>query len=212
MNDPAPEKSPQTPTEWGILVILSFFFALFLVVELAQDFSVKKLSVPFFLISWMFLLVLHELGHALMAGFLGWEVRLISIGSGMVRYQRTILGTPVEFRTLPLSGFVQPRPRDLSYPRVKQFLIYAAGPGIELLAIVILMALLGPRQVFQRSSEIGLIAVQSFCIAAFFGAVFNLLPFSHRTKEGAAWSDGLGMILCWKIPDESYRRQMESTD
>jgi Zn-dependent protease len=212
MNDPAPEKSPQTPNEWGILVILSFFFALFLVVELAQDFSIQKLSVPFFLVSWVFLLILHELGHALMAWLLGWQVRLISIGTGIIRYQRTILGTPVEFRTLPLSGFVLPRPRNLSSPRVKNFLIYAAGPGIELLLVAILVVLVGPARMLQRSPEIGFIAVQSFCIAALFGAIFNLIPFHHRTKDGVAWSDGLGMILCWKIPDESYRRQMEGKD
>ncbi len=48
---PVPDRAPQTPNEWGILVIISFFFALFLVLELAREFTVAKLSVPFFLIS-----------------------------------------------------------------------------------------------------------------------------------------------------------------
>lgn len=133
--DPPPDRPPGTPNEWGVLVILSFFFGLFLLLELAREFEVAKLSVPFFLIAWVFLLVLHEFGHALAARFLGWRVERISIGSGMVRYERSILGMPVEFRTLPLSGFVLPRPVDLTAPRLKQFLIYAAGPGIELLTV-----------------------------------------------------------------------------
>ena len=66
-----PDRAPQTPNEWGVLVLLSFFFALFIFLELAQDFSVAKLSVPFFLISWVILLILHEFGHALMAKMLG---------------------------------------------------------------------------------------------------------------------------------------------
>jgi len=45
-------------------------------------------------------------------------------------------------------------------------------------------------------------------VAALFGAIFNLIPFPHRTAEGTAWSDGLGMILCWRIPDEEFRKRM----
>ena len=203
-----PDRAPQTPNEWGILVIFSLFFALFIILELAQDFSLAKLSVPFFLVSWVLLLILHEFGHAIMARLLGWEILLVSIGHGMVRLRMAVLGTPVEFRTLPLSGFVLPRPGNLVAPRLKQFLIYAAGPGIELLAVAILVVLIGPDAMLRRSPEVGLIAAQSFCVAALFGAIFNLIPFPHRTAEGTAWSDGLGMILCWRIPDEEFRKRM----
>jgi len=207
-----PDRAPQTPNEWGVLVIFSFFFALFIFLELAQDFSVAKLSAPFFLISWVILLVLHEFGHALMAKMLGWQILLVSIGHGLVRARIAVLGTPVEFRTLPLSGFVLPRPTDLVAPRLKQFLIYAAGPGIELAAVAVIVALIGPDTLLRRTPEVGLIAAQSFCVAAIFGALFNLIPFPHRTAEGTAWSDGLGMILCWRIPDEEFRKRMEGVE
>lgn len=206
---PVPDRAPQTPNEWGILVIISFFFALFLVLELAREFTVAKLSVPFFLISWVALLILHEFGHALMARLLGWRVTLVSIGSGIVRARATVLGMPVEFRTIPLSGFVLPRPGNLVAPRLKQFLIFAAGPGIELFAVALLIFLIGPDAILRRTPDVGLIASQSFCVAALFGALFNLIPFPHRTAEGTAWSDGLGMLLCWGIPDDVFRRQME---
>lgn len=207
-----PDRAPQTPNEWGVLVIFSFFFALFIFLELAQDFSVAKLSVPFFLISWVILLVLHEFGHALMAKMLGWQILLVSIGHGLVRARLAVFDTPVEFRTLPLSGFVLPRPGNLVAPRLKQFLIYAAGPGIELVAVAIIVALIGPDEMLRRSPEVRLIAAQSFCVAALFGAIFNLIPFPHQTAEGKAWSDGLGMILCWGIPDEEFRRRMEEKE
>ncbi len=204
-----PDRPPQTPNEWGLLAVLSFFFGLFLVLELAREFRIEKLSVPFFLLAWVVLLVLHEFGHAIAARLLGWRVERISIGAGRIRWERRFLGMPVEFRTLPLSGFVLPRPVDLRAPRLKQCLIYAAGPGIELLAVAFVACVVGADRLLAASAHPGMIAAQSFCVAALLGAGFNLIPLSHRSGGGAAWSDGLGMILCWRISDEEYRRMRD---
>ena len=179
--------------------------------ELARDFTPAKWSAPFFLIAWVALLVLHELGHAFAAWALGWKVRLISIGTGKIRAVVTVRDVPIEFRTVPLSGFVIPQPTDLVSPQLKQFVIYAAGPGIELLTVAILVAIFGTDTLLQRTDEIGIIAVQSYCVAAIFGAGMNLIPFPHQTKDGMGWSDGLGMLLCWKIPDEEFRKRMDSS-
>lgn len=208
-----PDRAPETPNEWGVLVILSFFFGLFLAVELAREFSIEKLSVPFFLISWVILLVIHEGGHALMARLVGWRVERIAIGSGRVRMERQIFGVPVEFRTLPLSGYVIPRPRDLRVPQLKQFLIFAAGPGIELLLVAIIALLVGPDSLLAASGHPGMIALQTFCVAALFGAGLNLIPFPHADgKGGVSWSDGLGMILCWRTRTEDYRQWMDGEE
>jgi len=207
-----PERGPETKNEWGILVIISFFFGLFLLAELAIDFTVAKLSVPFFLLSWVVLLAIHEFGHAIMARLLGWRVDLVAIGSGKVRSRFSVLGMPVELRTIPLSGFAVPRPTDLILPRLKQFLIYAAGPGIELFLAFAIALLIGFGEFFTRTTDVGLIAIQSFCAAAVVGATINLIPFPHRTENGNAWSDGLGMILCWKLPDEAFGDPEPSRD
>ena len=204
-NQKPPDRSPRTKNEKGILTILGFFFALFLSMELARDFTIAKLSVPFFLISYVILLWIHEMGHALMARSVGWRVSLISIGSGKVRGTGRILGMPIEYRTIPLSGFVRPQPTDMIAPRLKEFLIYAAGPGIELLLVAIAVLVLGSDTLLQRSPDVGILAVQSFLVAALFGALMNLIPLPHQTDKGVAWSDGLGMILCWKLPDEWFR-------
>jgi hypothetical protein len=207
-----PDRSPQTPNEWGILVILSFFFGLFLVIELAREFTVQKLSVPFFLLSWVVLLFLHEGGHALMAWILGWRVERICIGAGRVRHQRSFFGVPVEFRTIPLTGFVVPRPVDLRAARLKLSLIYSAGPGIELLAVGLLAILLGTDRLLSPSDAPAMIAVQSFCVAALLGAGLNLIPLPHATREGRAWSDGLGMIAAWGLRDEDLERLRDAPE
>lgn len=211
MHPDLPERSPQSPNEWGILIVLSFFFGLFLLIELASEFSVQKLSVPFFLFSWVILLVLHEGGHALMARLFGWRVERICLGTGKVRWERPLFGIPVEFRTIPLSGFVVPRPVDLRAARLKLSLIYAAGPGIELLAVALIAAIVGPDRLLQASREVPMIAIQSFSVAAIFGAGLNLIPLPHRTQQGMGWSDGLGMVASWWLRDEDLQRLRDSS-
>ena len=196
-----PERSPNTPNEWGIIVIISLFFGLFIALEVFSDFSPAKLSVPFFLTSWVLLLVIHEAGHALVAKAMGWHVAQIVIGSGKRRGGFSLGRTQVEFRSIPLSGFVIPLQTDNIAPRLKHFCIYAAGPGIELLLAAILVALLGPDTQLQRTADISTIAAQSFVIAALLGSFINLLPFSFVSGGQRSWSDGLGMILCWRLPE-----------
>ena len=151
---------------------------------------------------------MHEFGHALMARAVGWKVDLISLGFGEVRSRKQILGMPVEFRTFPISGFVLPRPGDLIAPRLKEFLIYAAGPGIELLAVALIALVIGPENLKSTSDSIPMIAVQSFCVAALAGAIMNLIPISFQTGHGLSASDGLGMILCWSRKEESYATRL----
>lgn len=210
MNSP-PGRPPQTKNEWGILVILSFFFVLFLALELASRFTVAKLSVPFFFLSWALLLAIHELGHAAAAKLLGWKVEMISIGLGRTIASFALKGCQVEVRILPLAGFVVPRPRSLHFPRFKYFLIFAAGPGVELLLVALLVLAFGFDDLLVRSESISLIAVQSFCVAALWGALCNLIPFPHRSEEGTSWSDGLGMILCWRLPDEWFEERKKGS-
>lgn len=206
-----PSRSPQTKNEWGILVILSFFFFLFLVLELARQFTVEKLSVPFFLLSYAALLVIHELGHALASRIVGWRVEKISIGLGPVVKQSQISGCEIEIRLVPLSGYVLPTPRNLNFPQAKNCFIYSAGPGIELLLVLLIGLVVGFDALLTRSTDVVRIAAQSFCLAALWGALFNLIPFPQKGKDGTSWSDGLGMILCWKLPDEWYEERIEKS-
>ncbi|MCF6311397.1 MAG: hypothetical protein L3J39_03005 [Verrucomicrobiales bacterium] len=141
-----------------------------------------------------------------MARAVGWQVDLICLGTGKVRHELILLGMKVELRTIPLSGFVRPRPLDQLSPQLKNFLIYAAGPGIEILLVLLIALIISPQTLLQRSDSIPLIATQSFCLAALFGAIINLLPWPHRNDNGStSWSDGLGMILCWTLPENNNK-------
>lgn len=206
--DQSPDRPPETPNEKGLVWVFVIVFAGLIAVEIAVNFVPAKLGIPVFLLSWPVWLIIHELGHAAMARLVGWEVEMVAIGSGRPRFRKRLFGMLVEFRSIPLSGFAMTRARDLIQPRLKNFLIYAAGPGIELLLVAVIAAQVGFARIVTVTDSIPMIALQAFCLAALFGAVTNLIPFPHQTERGQSWSDGLGMILSWRLPDEYFARQI----
>jgi Zn-dependent protease len=213
---PAPRDDPDpAPLTRGQRDVFLFFLLTFLAlvtIGIIDEFTPRKLAAPFFLLSWAVLLVIHELGHALMARALGWHVDLISLGFGRLRGTLRWGNIPVEIRTFPVSGFVVPRPRNLHFPRLKNCLIYAAGPGIEIVLVLIILITLGKEALLTRTDSIPLIATQSFALAALTGAILNLIPITHRqsgdpadTRSPGNPSDGLGMILAWTLPRSHYQ-------
>ena len=205
------QRDPKSRSEWVIyglfaMILLGLFVAAFLTNE-----SPRKWAVPFFLISWVVLVAIHELGHALMAWMVGWGVRRLVVGFGKTLYQFRIGGVPMEIRAFPISGFVEPVQRDLISPRIKNALIYAAGPGIELVLGFFVASVIGFDILFARTSDLGILAVQSFCLAAVTGAILNLIPMPIRL-DGGAWSanDGLGIIQSLMRSDEDYRASLDT--
>jgi Tfp pilus assembly protein PilF len=83
-------------------------------------------------------------------------------------------------------------------------LIYAAGPGVELLLLVALLGIFGWDFVFAAAHETGQVAVQSLAITILLGAGFNLLPF--RTDGGI--SDGLGILSSPFMTEESIQLRL----
>ena len=143
-----------------------------------------------------------------MAKALGWHVEKISIGTGKLITTRCIWGMPTEFRTIPLSGFAVPRPTDLIQPQMKSFLIYAAGPGVGLLLVGLIYAAVGNDMLLSHQPTLWIIFLQAFCAAAIFGAFISLVPLPYQDGDKKAWSDGLGMILSWFVPDEEYAKMI----
>lgn len=209
MIDRSFQRDPMTRSErltyWiSLLVILGLFGA-----EIAVNYEPRKLAAVFFLGSWLLLVAIHELGHALMAWMCGWGVRRIVVGFGRIVYECRIGETPFELRTFPIEGFVQPYMKDLRSPRLKDGLIYAAGPGIELVLAVMLWWVMGSETMFTLTDHLGILFLQSFAAAAVVGAVINLIPMS--SKEGEAWiaNDGMGILLAIRRKDEDYRERLE---
>jgi hypothetical protein len=197
---------PRPPTDRELTWIISFcglFFGL-VAVEIFGEYAPRKLAAVWFCAAWIPLTILHEGAHALVAAALRWRVLRVVVGVGPVIWSRTIRGVPVELRVLPLSGFVVPIPRTADGAGWRSSLIYLAGPGVEILVVVAIAALLGDA-LLVRTDAHGPIALQAVAAAATTGAVMNLIPVPF---PNGGVSDGLGAILGPFRPREAFEAQI----
>ena len=191
-------------SEARVTAIVGGVITLLFVAAIFDEFSTRKLSIIFFFVFWVPLLVIHELGHALMAKALGWHVREIVIGFGRTIWQRQIGETRLVVKLAPMEGYVLPVPSDRDRMRMKSALIYAAGPGAELLILAAAIAALGWDTVFNDADEISLVALESLAVVILVGAGFNLLPF----RTDGAVSDGLGIVSSPFMSDQEIELRL----
>lgn len=199
-------RRPLTASESRIAAIAGTLFAVMILVAVFEEFSAARLGLIFIILFWAPLLVLHELGHALAARQLGWRVREIVIGFGRELWRWQCGTTLLRIKLLPLEGYVVPAPSDARQLRLKSALIYAAGPGAELLLLLLLLAAFGWDSVFGNATSAGQVALQSLAIAILLGAGFNLLPF--RSDGGV--SDGLGILSSPFLSEEAIQCRLLS--
>lgn len=202
--DPSPKRPLARDEKWISALFFLVFFAS-LGAELLRDFTPLKLGLVFVVLAWLPLLFLHELGHALMAKALGWHVYEVVIGQGREVTQFRVGSAYVSIKLAPLTGYVRTVPTELRYARLKQALVYFAGPGIELALALLIWLLVGPA-LLERSADLGIIALQSVCVTALLGALLNLVPVPFR----GGVSDGLGMLLSIGASRKNFEWQLAS--
>lgn len=200
--DPAP-RLPESGGERIVVGLIALGFITLVVADLAREFSHAKLSVVFVLAFWGPLLALHELGHALVARLMGWQVTEIVIGFGRELLRFRVGSTRVRIRALPVEGYVVPSPNSTTRARSKQAAIYFGGPLTELLVILCIGEYLGWEGP-SATDSVGRIALHSLAVTAGLGAVMTLFPY----RSGGNPSDGLGIMLSWLAPEESFRQRL----
>jgi Zn-dependent protease len=210
MRSSGEQPGPATPFERGFYALAITVILGLLAAEIINDFKPVKLAALFFVLFWPLLLVMHEAGHALMADLLGWEVRRVVIGFNKEVWRIHIRGVPILIKLIPLGGYIIPAPRNLSAPRLKLALIYLAGPGIELLLLAVLVAVLGLPLFVTPSEDYGVIALQALAVVILFGAVTNLLPVPYQDGSKTTVSDGLGFFRSFTLPDQHFVALMGS--
>jgi hypothetical protein len=205
---PGSASKPLTPGErWGYGIFFVVLLGLF-AAEVFTNYQPGKLGALLVVLFWPPLLVLHESGHAVVAVLLGWRVRRVVIGMGRVVARFRVGRTRVEIRLAPVEGFMVPVPTNLRAPQLKNALIYFAGPGVELLLLVVVVALVGPETLLTRTTDYGLIAVQSLAIAILIGVVINLVPHTAPSQNGMVANDGLGILRSFMLPDGYFAQRM----
>ncbi len=180
----------ETLTLYGMVGVMLLFISL----EIFTNYEPRKMAALMFLVWWMPLVLLHEFGHAVMAKCLGWKIERTVVGFGRVIYQGQLFGAPLEVRMVPIEGFVQIQSLGQQGARIKNALVYFAGPGIELLLFMAIGLMLGWGDLFLIEDNYGKLALQSLAFAALAGAVINLIPMGVVTKDGESPNDGLGIL------------------
>lgn len=191
-------------TEAQLSIVVGLAFTIMILLAIFEEFSYDRLSVLFILLFWVPLLVLHEAGHAIAARLLGWRVREIVIGFGRELWRWKLGETRVVIKLAPIEGYVLPAPTSAQHMRLKSALIYAAGPGAELLLLAAMLLVLGKDYVFGSAGSVEQVAAYSLAIAILLGAGFNLLPFS----TGGAVSDGLGILSSPFMSEETIQLRL----
>lgn len=200
--DPAP-RLPVSPGERLVVFALGFGLLGLLALDLAEGFSASKLSVLFVLAFWGPLLVLHELGHALAARWLGWKVTEVVIGFGRELRRFRVGNTRVRLRAVPVEAYVLASPTSTAHARWKQAVIYLAGPLTDLLVLAALAPLLD-FQLLGSESSVGRVALESLGLTAALGAVCTLVPYRSQGNP----SDGLGIVTSFIASEESFRQRL----
>ncbi len=175
---------------YGIVGLMVLFISL----EIFTNYEPRKMAALMFLLWWMPLVLLHEFGHAVVAKWFGWGIERTVVGFGRVVYEGKLFGAPLEVRMVPIEGFVQIQSLGQEGARLKNALIYFAGPGIELLLFLAIGVMLGWGDLFLIEDDYGKLALQSLAFAALAGAVINLIPMGVVTKDGESPNDGLGIL------------------
>lgn len=199
------DADPATPGEkamyFAVLGLVTAGFA----ADVMTEYHPMKLSALFFFLAWAPLTVIHELGHAVVAKAVGWEVREFVIGYGKVLKEFDLHGTKVQFRMFPFSGYVLPHHEEGCWSRARGAMVYFAGSGVELFVFVLVYLFLGVGRFTEPSEDHMRIMMQGIGLGAATGAVLNLLPHSAMTDKGVVPNDGLGILisLFGREPDDA---------
>ena len=145
-------------------------------------------QLAYFLILFVLIIPLHELGHAVAGGLVGFRIMSVVVGSGPPLAAFRALGVNVQINLLPLGGMTMGfARRNHDWVRLRQWIFTAGGPAANVLIYVVLRRLYGAGT--SDSEHHPIVATAAFVNWSIL--VANLIPF--RMAEGMK-SDGYGLF------------------
>src|SRR6185437_5976574 len=137
-----------------------------------------------FLVVFLVIIPIHELGHALAGLLVGHRIRSVVVGVGPPLLAFDLAGVAVRINLLPLGGLTMGVPRGGSWLRLRMWIFAAGGPAANVALCYALHRLYGPTSAAtaeqHRLASVAASASWTLLLA-------NLIPF--RTAEGQG-SDG----------------------
>ena len=164
-------------------------------------------QILWFLVIFLIIIPIHELGHALAGLLVGHRIRSVIVGVGRPLLVFELAGVAVRINLLPLGGLTMGMPRRGGWLRVRLWVFAAGGPAANLLLCYVLRRLYGHAgSELAEQHRLATVAAS----ASWSVLVFNLIPF--QTGEGQG-SDGYSLLTIpfWKAAQiEEARVAVES--
>ena len=129
---------------------------------------------------------LHELGHAIAARFLGFQIDLVRVGLGRRLASLRVFNTRFDVNVFPVAGLTLVHP-GFTCGRLKWILMYLAGPVAN-------AAIAGVVYFFATAVEVNEGPLVVFFFVNLWLALANLIPFVDQGQDCSLPSDGLAII------------------
>lgn len=154
--------------------------------------------------------LVHEFGHIWAAQLVGWRAFRIVWGIGPLKWERRILGIPVEARKIRMGGFAFVAPRNPHAFPVKAVIVMLGGVTANLVAGSLGYIIEAWWHTLFNIRRTGSPTPGSCWFFAHAAMVFNLVPFSFQSTYGKMSSDGLAILKALFRP-ATYKAELEKT-
>jgi tetratricopeptide (TPR) repeat protein len=146
-----------------------------------------------FLVVFLVVIPIHELGHALAGALVGLRIRSVIVGVGAPLLSFNVAGVAVRINLLPFGGLTLGTPQGSAWLRLRLWVFALGGPAANVVLCYVLHRLYGQAGAATEQHRLASVASS----ASWAVLVLNLIPF--KTAEGAA-SDGYSLftIPFWK--------------
>lgn len=195
---------------FGVTVFIAFVIVGAIIFHYNQDILFGWGAVFFgsFCLTWIVVVVPHELGHALGGLAVGLRLFTVSIGaSGRVVRVWRIVGYDVAIYSVVLGGGVLSAPKDLRWVRLRKFISGSSGPLADVLLIV------GALTLLDRFShqEVMFWVLSAFVYGVGFRLAYGLIPRMGWHKRRLIPNDGLNLLRIPRIPRETLEAWHSTT-
>jgi Zn-dependent protease len=148
--------------------------------------------------------VVHELGHAVAARLLKFDVFRIRLGIGPVRFERRLLGQPWEVRRYLGGGWMQCAPVGMSDLKRRFLLVVASGPTANFLIGAAAFAVLATsysENLFSGPAPLKALVYVNWALA--FGNLFPFTTAQGHPSDGKTLLNGLRGGTTWLVTLET---------
>lgn len=145
--------------------------------------------------------LIHELGHVVMAKVMGWYISAVVLGAGRLLWQGRVGDVLLQFRFMQMGGLTWCAPRAGSgWVPLQALMVFAAGPAVNALAAWLGLQVYNLQTDADPGGSNGITVTGLWIFFNLFIAAASLLPYVISVTGVAVGSDGYQMLQALFTP------------